>query len=598
MTRRASLHVAVNLVFMTAMALSAHQTPVRDAAAPPRPVGTGRIAGTVLDDVTGKPLRRASVSLSNAEFGISLTAVTDETGTFTFADLPDGRYNLGAGKPTYIGMSYGATKPQRPGTGIVVSSSQPVTGVTLRLAPGAVITGTVRNRLGEPVPDARLQVMRFAPDYQTGLRTLVGVRTEGTPFGQPTDDRGTYRLFGLPADDYYVLVTIGIGGRLGEDVIREITTADVDWATRALQSPAPLAPAPAPGPAVDYAPIFYPGVSTQTAATMITVKAGEERSGIDIVLDRTPMGKITGTIVSPDGPVPSTLLVNIVANDAIPGIPFSGFGNARVDASGQFRSGGLSPGDYTITVRVGAPPSGRAAGPAPGSPLFGLTTVSVNGGDVETTVTLARGVTVSGRLVFEGTTVKPPADLTKIRVTLTAARGRTPSLGVPAAAVDAAGMFTFTGVTPGRYTLTASGAGGWFVRSATLSGAESLDVPVEIGQTDVSGAEIKFSDVTTEVSGDLLDAANRPAPGFFIILFPADRQFWVPQSRRIQSVRPGSDGKFKASNLPPGEYYIAAVTDVEQSEWFDPNFLAQLVGAATKITLAEAEKKVQSLRIR
>jgi len=60
---------------------------------------------------------------------------------------------------------------------------------------------------------------------------------------------------------------------------------------------------------------------------------------------------------------------------------------------------------------------------------------------------------------------------------------------------------------------------------------------------------------------------------------------------REPSCQPGS-------GIDDCEYYIAAVTDVEQSEWFDPNFLAQLVGAATKITLAEAEKKVQSLRIR
>ena len=50
-------------------------------------------------------------------------------------------------------------------------------------------------------------------------------------------------------------------------------------------------------------------------------------------------------------------------------------------------------------------------------------------------------------------------------------------------------------------------------------------------------------------------------------------------------------------NLPPGEYYIGAVTDVEQGEWYDPSFLTQLLGSSQKITLAEGEKKVQSLKI-
>jgi hypothetical protein len=37
---------------------------------------------------------------------------------------------------------------------------------------------------------------------------------------------------------------------------------------------------------------------------------------------------------------------------------------------------------------------------------------------------------------------------------------------------------------------------------------------------------------------------------------------------------------------------------VEQGEWYNPAFLAQLVGASTKITLGDGEKKTQSLRIK
>ena len=63
-------------------------------------------------------------------------------------------------------------------------------------------------------------------------------------------------------------------------------------------------------------------------------------------------------------------------------------------------------------------------------------------------------------------------------------------------------------------------------------------------------------------------------------------------------MRPGGDGHFKFQNPPPGDYLIAAVTDVEQGEWNDPAFLEQLVGASTKISVAEGEKKTQSLRIK
>ena len=163
---------------------------------------------------------------------------------------------------------------------------------------------------------------------------------------------------------------------------------------------------------------------------------------------------------------------------------------------------------------------------------------------------------------------------------------------------DATGAFTFKGVTPGRYRFSAFGAAGtWQMRSAMALGDDALDVPVTIGSDDVTGVEIVFTDRPSELSGDLLDASGQPASEYFIVVFPSDKKHWTPLSRRIQSVRPASDGRFRVPNLPPGDYMIAAVTDVEQGEWYDPSFLAQLVEASTKITLAEGEKKVQNLKI-
>ncbi len=594
---RGLLMPGVVLVVLLAGTLAAQQTPVRDNGLTPRAAGTATLSGTVVNDVTNQPVRRAVVSLSSADNALRVTAVTDDTGTFAFAGLPDNQYLLSASKPSYVGVSYGARKRGRPGTTIALTPGQQRAGVTLRLPPGAVIAGTVRNRSGEPVPDARVIVLRSAFGYDTGERTLWPV---GGALGQATDDQGTYRIFGLPADDYYIVVTNGIGVRRGDD-LREITVAEVEWATRQLQLPGGTTPAPAPAPppgrSVDAAPVFYPGVATQAGASMVTLKAGEEHGGVDILLDVVPTARIVGTVVSPSGELPPGLQVNVIAHDTIPGVPFSGFGSASVNASGRFNSGGLPPGDYTVTVRVSGA-GGRGGPPAAGAAaLFGMTTIAMSGSDVDTTVTLESGVAVSGRLVFEGNTLKPPADLTKIRVSLTAVRSKIPSLGVPAVNADAAGAFTFPGVTPGRYRLTAVGTGGWQVKSAVVDGRDTLDTPIDIGRGDVRDAAITFTDLVSEISGDLLDTAGHPAPGYFIIVFPVDQTYWVPQSRRIQSTRPASDGKFRVQNLPPGEYFISAVTDVEQGEWYDPSFLAQLVGASTKLTLTEGEKKVQSLRI-
>jgi hypothetical protein len=324
------------------------------------------------------------------------------------------------------------------------------------------------------------------------------------------------------------------------------------------------------------------------------VKAGEERSDIDVVLDRVPTSKIVGTVVWPDGPLPPSLQINVIAHETIPGIPFSGFGNARTDKDGKFSAAGLSPGDYTITVRV---PSGRGGAENPMAMFYGLAVVSVSGGDVPVTVTLQSGVTVSGHVTFDGTTTKPPADLTRLRVSLTPARpGRAPTLGVPDASLDANGNFTFVGVTPARYNVYIS-VPNWMLKGTTVQGHDATETPFEVGTANVDGIEIAFTDRHTEIKGSFLAANGQPAPEYYIIAFPVDRSLWPGQIRRIQSQRPQADGHFSIKDLPPGDYYLAAVLDVEPGQWFDPAFLAQLAAAATKVTLHEGETLEQSLRI-
>jgi uncharacterized protein (DUF2141 family) len=108
---------------------------------------------------------------------------------------------------------------------------------------------------------------------------------------------------------------------------------------------------------------------------------------------------------------------------------------------------------------------------------------------------------------------------------------------------------------------------------------------------------VTFTDRPADLSGRIQDAKGRPTPEYFVIVFASDKTFWTPQSRWIQAKRPASDGRFTFANLPPGTYNLAAVTDVEQGEWFDPSFLAQLASASIKLVIAEGEKKTQDIQV-
>jgi hypothetical protein len=209
-----------------------------------------------------------------------------------------------------------------------------------------------------------------------------------------------------------------------------------------------------------------------------------------------------------------------------------------------------------------------------------------------------------------------------VRINL-ATRGVQPGLdlgGLPPAEVDAGGLFKIKGVPPGRYTINANapagqtpgvqaaaggragGAGGagngWVLKSAMANGRDALDysLVVEPNQ-EVSGMFLTFVDRTQEVTGTIQDTMGKPTSDYTIILFSADKSFWLPQSRRIQSARPGTDGKFAFRNIPAGNYRLTAVTDVEPGEWYDPDFLTAIQNASIPVTVAEGEKKVQDLKV-
>jgi hypothetical protein len=115
---------------------------------------------------------------------------------------------------------------------------------------------------------------------------------------------------------------------------------------------------------------------------------------------------------------------------------------------------------------------------------------------------------------------------------------------------------------------------------------------------DLDSAVLVITNRVSEVSGVIQDAAGRPAPEYFIVVFPADRALWTWSSRRIQQTRPAHDGRYTIRNLPAGDYLIGAVTDVEQNEWFEPAFLEMLYAASLKFSLPDAGRVVQNLGIR
>lgn len=71
------------------------------------------------------------------------------------------------------------------------------------------------------------------------------------------------------------------------------------------------------------------------------------------------------------------------------------------------------------------------------------------------------------------------------------------------------------------------------------------------------------------------------------------------RARRVSgAVRLSSDGRYRITGLPAGDYYLAAIVDFDPVQLGDPSFLESLIALSAKFTLSEGERKVQDLRLR
>ena len=581
---------------------SAQQTPVRDAGQKPATqTGTASISGTVADAVAGTPIRRAIVNISDQASGFgSRTTVTDDDGSFAFRNLPAGRYLVTGTKAAYLATAHGANKPMRPGSvptgsAIALADGQQAANIVLRMTRGSVVTGVVRGPDGRPLRGANVSLAYPLRAALTGDRTLAFVGGGGAV----TDTRGAYRLFGVPPGEYIASVRLS---EISSGVINDLestTDADVrrvrERATARSGGPAPTTTAAAPRrPTYGYATVFYPGTTVLSDAVPITLGPGEERGGVDFQLQLVPQSRVSGVVTTQDGRPAAGIQVRMSNAAPYAAGPFLSWLVTVTDAQGQFVIRAAAAGDYVLEIR----PAGPRGAATPTSMLWARTNVSVAPGvDVSTNVTLQPGRTVTGQITLDPASSAAPPDFTAMQIMLITRDGLS-----SAATTTADGRFTVAGVLPDAYRLSvyalgSASAAAWSPKSGMIGGRDALDAMVDVAE-DVSGASIVLTTRTTEVSGAILDGAGKPATEYFIVIFPEDPKLWTWGSRRIQRMRPASDGKFIFRNLPAGEYLIGAVTDLEQNQWFEPAFLGQMLGASVKVSLADGDKKVQDIRLR
>lgn len=600
MIARGHLVIAIAIACGAAAAMAAPQ--VRENA--PRTNVTTTISGRVVEAVSTQPARRVRVTLTDvARRNPGQTTTTADDGTFAFRGVTAGRYELQAFKNGYLRASYGASRPDRAGTPVVVTDNSIVTGLTIAIARGGVITGVVRDSQGQPLPGRTVLVLKL------GYHPVTGEPNLGAPAGSvvsPTDDRGEYRAFGLPPGGYLVVVNppLGRAGGAGLEDIHVLSTDDV---RRALQEarggPPAIAPSTAAPPSssrVTNAPVFHPGVTDIGAAARVSLGVSEERIAVDVVVSLVPTATISGRITSPTGTLPPMLQVVLLpagqGADMLAGVGIRRLAAAPA-GDGSYAIAGVAPGSYRLKAATGM---GRGAAPNTSTPSA-VVDINVSGQDIEMPLTLQPGVAINGRVVFDGAT-PTAAELQTLQFQLLPQGSGGVVLPGGGGRVDAQGSFTFAGVPPDAYRFqtiwnSAGASDKWTIKSAVANGSDALESPILVTPNKPVEWTITYTDTPTTLAGTFQDRSGRAATDYDILVFSSDRKYWTPGSRRTRTTRPATDGVYSIKGLPAGEYQIAALTDLEPGEWNDPTLLERLLPFSIKVTLREGERTTQDVRI-
>lgn len=647
---------------------------------------TGFILGQVVDATTGQPIGGAVVAIAGgAPAGSPATPtlingmpatpedaallqnlaqgntrqITNGSGQFVFHDLRRSQYRLTVSAPGYVPGSYGQHALNGPSRAVDLPEDGHIGDANIKLWRYASVSGHVVDDAGEPVIGALVWPMRA---------TTSGARRALNPAGQAaTDDRGFYHFDTLTPGDYVIAIpqttttvptsdveaymsAVTSGGTASSDFIRamgesgapfiglsgglRVGDQQVQMNSRGGLVPAP--PTPADGRHLSvYATEFNPAGAASADGSVLTIAAGEKRTGVDLQMRPVQTVSVSGTITGPDGPVKMVGIRLVPASDKIDLGTNLDTCTSVTDANGAFTLLGVPAGQYAIKVQRVArsvlPPSSMVTvmtttgsgggmssfgfattmdGPAPppaaptGPSYFADLPLSVGDHDLDgVSVTLRAGVHVSGKLVFEGSATPPTPDmLQRMSVSLLSLDGRNP---VPQAAprVQADGQFTSLSYPPGRYLVNPGGAafGTWTIKSITLGGRSLDETPLELQDDDVTGVVVLFSDRTTEVRGTVHASTGTVGDGdVTVFAFPSNYQAWVENGmspRRQKSSSTGTTGSYMLSGLTAGEYLIVAVPAEAVTNTRDLKFFETLARAATRMTVTDGETKSLDLPV-
>jgi hypothetical protein len=536
------------LALSFALLLAVRAAPAQTSA----PAATYRIAGTVVAEGSGQPVQRATVHiLQSGNFKAVQETTSDEYGHFAFTGVPAGKFILNGTAPGYLLTDYDAHDTFT--TGIVIGAGLDTESLVLKLRPLGSLTGTILDESGEPVERANIRLFRQSHSF--GDSRMVSANSGST------DDLGHFEISRLAPGNYMLAVTA------------------TPW--YAVHPPPPqqrqnqgfgFADFVDPSLDVAYPTTYYPGTTDSNEATPILIRGGP--ADISLRLSAQPALSISFPFTPPQNG----------QGYSLPQLRTSVFGQIEPVGAAQYQQSntqmvitGLAPGDYYLS------PANQPFSQPLNQTEAGLTPLHLT--DRNTDAALPA-----------------PADVAHVHLLLKASDGtavptilvgfmRRHTLDFAARTNAVKGEAKFD-VAPGDYYVSLCGAQRRCYVRQVLAG----DRPLPANDIHIaSGADLTFTvvfDIGTHTVKGVVQKDGKPAPGAFLLLFPAN------QSKEIRSVlrdQSDLDGSFEFTGLAPGAYTILSIENGWDLDWQREAVLALYLPSAITVQVTESPANPQIL---
>ena len=543
------------------------------------------IHGRVVYDDTDRPVRRARVMLRSANsFGPEeLTGTTNVRGEFRISGVPAGRYFIGVDSSGFVSPVSFLNSDENRQTLFHVDDMREyfeeveVDGKTdkqvlVHARKGAVIAGNVTYTNGEPAVDHPVTVLRRRGDRYT----MFWTNSNTMQANLLTDDRGMFRIVGLPAGEYIIGATPRI--EHGELVKDESLEANMIGSSLAMT--------------------FHPSTVFATQATTISVQAGEERAGVDIAIADEERHKLSGVVRGRDDrrPVADAMvkLVRKETNKLVSSAlfwPYSvGMPGVKTDELGRWRLTQIPDGRYIIFVQ---PPSGYNELP-PGAKRYGAKQqeIEISGGDVNVVVEVGEDAKVSGTVITESGPLPRSIYLGLER------EGTDP--GMDASAVVERGKFTIRNVPAGKMYFSINvgeDVEQFYIKSITWKGKNLLRELLEVAnETDVEGVEIVLSRSVARFDILVRNAGGEPVRDVSLTLVPSDPARWTRPETQLFGTT-DLNGKCTITGAP-GEYLVFILPSGVQSSTLQKHEIDVRAAEVQRVSLKPGERKTFDLLMR